>query len=490
MIEKLRQRILHFINSPQDVPLLAGFSIGIYMVLYYYSKNFSLANSRNQFLFFAAYYTLIPIAVLYGGYKALALINMQKRQKQFLFVGVVLLMAFYLLQLSATGTLKRYYFATIIVVTVAVSFKFKNYYKLLVVMVLFMALFNIPPIVNTAYIAATASNDWKKQPDDIANADFKERPNVYYIQPDGYAGFNNLKDRNHNFDNSVFENFLKLSGFTLYEDYRSNYYSTLLSNTSMFNMKHHYIQKDIEAYTAREHIIGSNAVLNVFKHNGYTTHFISQKPYLVMNRPKLGYDYTNVDYSTIPYLKDGWEVNYDVLADLKTSMAAQKPEGNFYFLEQLLPGHIPGQESDATADDVKADYLLNLKLANAWLSRVINYIRKNDPKALIVIAADHGGFVGYKYTLQSEEKTDNPLLVKSVFGAGMAILWNSPNHTEYDTDLKTSVNLFRTVFSFLSKDKKYLENLQENSSYIEMTNPHGLYQNIDENGNVVLIKKQ
>lgn len=491
MIEKLRQKILRFINSPKDVPLLAGFSIGLYMVLYYYSKNFSLANSWQQLLFFTAYYMVMPIALLFLGYKLFSVAQLAAYKKHFLFVAIPGFMLFFLLQLSFIGVSKRGFFIAGIALFVAMSFKLKDYYKFFVVLILFLSIFNALPILKTGYMAATSLSDWKKMPDDILNVKFKERPNVYYIQPDGYASFRNLKDSNHNFDNSAFEGFLSQNGFTLYEDFRSNYFSTLLSNSSIFSMKHHYIEGSINSYGARNVIVGENPVLSIFKNNKYKTHFISQKPYLVINRPRLGYDYSNIDYDDLPYLKDGWENDYDVTKGVEDAMQSQSSSGNFYFIEKLVPEHITNLKvyTDGKVKE-REKYLKLVKEANGWLQKTIAYIALKDPDALIIIAADHGGFVGFDYTLQCLEHTNDKLLVKSIYGAAAAIRWNNPQFKEYDGKLKTSVNLFRTVFSFLAKDKKYLNYLEEDASYIKTEKPTGLFKYIDAKGNVVFDKKE
>jgi hypothetical protein len=41
---------------------------------------------------------------------------------------------------------------------------------------------------------------------------------------------------------------------------------------------------------------------------------------------------------------------------------------------------------------------------NDWLKKIVLFITKNDPSGIIVIGADHGGFVGFKYALQAQNK--------------------------------------------------------------------------------------
>lgn len=482
---KIRERLLNFINSPKDVPLLAGFSVGFYMLLFYYSRNFNLANSLNQFLFFTVYYILLPMSAMFGGYKAMGLIKLAGYRKHFLFISIIAFFSFYLIQLNQLGFSKKLAIGIIMLAAVVLSIWLKKYYKLLILLLFFMSVFNMKPFAYFAWIAVTSSSEWKEQPDEIESLVFKLKPNIYYIQPDGYASFKNLRESPYNYENSDFELFLRDEGFTLYDNYRSNYFSTLLSNSSMFSMKHHYSAKDVDLYAARDIIVGDNPVLKILKKNHYKTFFLTEKPYLVINRPSMGYDYCNVDYSGLPYIRDGWDYDEPLLEDFM-SLTINKDSGNFYFIEKMSPNHIQGFKSNSTGiAGERSKYLSRLEETNEWLKKIIRYIEAKDPDALIIIAADHGGYVGFDYTLQAYEKTTNPELVKSIFGAHLAIKWNNPAYKEYDVNLKSSVNLFRTVFSYLAQDKKYLENLQENSSYVRLNSPNGLYRYINDKGSAI-----
>lgn len=484
MIEKLRLKIVHFITSPKDVPLLAGIAIGLYMILYYYSKNLALAASWSQLLFFIAYYLLLPVVVLFTGYK---IATLTKYSKHFLFIGVLVFLSYFLLELSLLGHFKRYVFGGIILFSLLLSVRFSPFYKLFVVLLLFLSLFNLPSLLADAYSYASASDAWTAQPDGILTTNFKQKPNIYYIQPDGYASKQNLDGPLYHFDNSDFEAYLKQTGFTTYTGYRSNYYSTLLSNSSMFSMKHHYLQGDIEKYNARNIIMGNNAVLQTLKHNGYQTHFITERPYLLMSRPELGYDTANFNYDDLPYLKDAWDYTRDVVTDFKSMK--QATGSHFYFFERMVPGHISVFKSKGKEEERRL-YLEGVNQANIWLKQLIAEIEKKDPDGIIVIAADHGGFVGFETSLQSLTKTDNPLLVKSMYGALCTIKWGNKNYADYDTNLKTAVNLFRVLFAALAEDKSLLSKLQEDGSYIDAEKPNGIYRYVDTNGNVVFQKKE
>lgn len=491
MIEKIRQKILGFINSVQDTPVLAGFSIGFYLVVFYFSKNIDLVVSWFKIMVLIGYYMVLPIIVLWAGYKLLGVFKLSNYRKNYLFTGMIFIFAFFLMQLIMPGVQKKMLFGSIIVAAALLSLKLKQYYKLFIVLLLFMSVFNFKPLLGVAWTAVSTTSDWKTQPDDIERVVFKAKPNVYYIQPDGYTSFDNLKKSPYNFDNSDYEGFLKQNGFTLYNDYRSNYYSTLLSNSATFSMKHHFSQKDVQKYGARSIIVSDNPVLRIFKNNGYKTSFITEKPYIIVNRPKSAFDFININYNEIPYLKDGMDEDKDVFADLKKQIAINKKEGNFYFVEKFLPSHIAVYSKGSKGVEGERQlYLQNVKKSNAWLKEVVHYIESNDPEAVIVIGADHGGYVGFANTTASLIATKDKSKIYSMFGAQLAIKWNNPAAKEYDKGLTTGINLFRTLFSFLAQDKKYLTNLQDNSSFVRLNEPEGVYKYIDNTGQVVFEKQK
>jgi hypothetical protein len=166
-----------------------------------------------------------------------------------------------------------------------------------------------------------------------------------------------------------------------------------------------------------------------------------------------------------------------------------KTTGNFYFLEKMSPNHIEGFKANSKGiAGEREKYLQRVKETNLWLKRLLTYITSKDPNALIVIAADHGGYVGYDYTMQAYKKTNDKKLAQSIFGAALAIKWNREDFKEYEGGLVSSVNLFTSVFAYLAEDKRPLQHLQENGSYITLTEPAGLYRYINNNGEVVLEK--
>ncbi len=490
MINLLKKRFNNFIESDKAYPFLAAFTSGIVPMIHYYKTNFWLANSLEQFAYFLIVFLLAPLLIIGVTYYLL------KKSKHLIFALLclnIIILTSLVVYCTLGISIKR--FALICFLAPIISFLSQKFYKKILIFELLLAFILFIRFLPYVTDSLSYSNEWANIEDDIEAAQFKKKPNVYVIQPDGYANFSELKKENYNFDNSEFEMFLSSSGFKLYQDFRSNYYSTLSSNASMFSMKHHYYNNpkiySNELAKSREIIAGENPVVSIFNKNGYKTFLMINHPYFIVNRPKIGYDYCNISFDEVSYVSNGFKMSKNIENEIGTLINGNKSTSNFFFIEQIAPGHIVNSKSKSKGvEGERAKYHTSLKYANDWLKNIISIITKNDDGAIIVIAADHGGFVGMTYIGQSEETGISDTLVKSIFTAALAIKWPDVPPV-YDNKLKSSVNLFRILFTYLGEEEKYLEHLEANESYtiIKRGDDFGSYMLIDDSGNVVFEKK-
>jgi len=93
------------------------------------------------------------------------------------------------------------------------------------------------------------------------------------------------------------------------------------------------------------------------------------------------------------------------------------------------------------------------------------------------------------YSLESKIKQTDRDLIYSIFTSALAIKWPEEAPV-FDNKLKTNVNLFRILISYLSEDESYLDFLQPDKSFavINVGAPFGVYEYINENGSVVFNK--
>ena len=468
-------------------PVLAALASGVYPVVFYFSNNFTLINSWDHFRYFVFTFIVIPALLFVFFQWAFGRSQLHSWQKYVIpFLNIFTFLILLKICLYA-GVQKKIILGIFVVSIVLTKLLYKHIEKIMILQFL-IALVGFFGLATTLKEHINYASEWKKQPDDIENVVFKKKPNVYYLQPDGYVSFSELKKGFYNIENIEFEDFLTKGNFRNYPDFRSNYEATLASNSATFMMKHHYYggsRSANESIRAREIIVSSNAVLDVFKNNGYKTHFLTDIPYLLMNRPKLGYDVCNFSYNEFPYIGTGLEPQKSIIEPLKELVIVDSDNPKFFFIEIFDPKHIDGLDlGENTVELKRIIYKESLKEANTVLTEAITIIKKNDPEALIIIMADHGGYVGMKTTREGGDKTQNRDKIYSIFSSLLSIHWPNDDAPSFDVELKSSINLFRIIFSYLSEEESYLDNLEENASFIQLdknTEP-GVYRYIDEHG--------
>jgi hypothetical protein len=478
-----------FLRSDKQLPVLTAIAAGLYPVFFYYNNNYNLVNTWQHLVYFVCMFLLLPVVIFWVANRFSNLAFMARWKKYVLPFLNIFVFLFLLKVCLYAGLQKKMILGILVIAGLFAWFLHKQLKKIIVLQFVLAAvvLFNLVPTIIKQF---NYSQEWAKQPDSIENTMFKQKPNVYFIQPDGYVNFSEIDKGYYKIDNDAFREFLVDNGFTNYDGFRNNYASTLSSNSATFMMKHHYYNKGTsfsESINARNVIISDNAVLNIFKNNAYTTHFISEKPYLIMNRPKVGYDKMNFDYSEVPYISTGLIDRKEILPALKEYMAAgQGPK--FYFMEFFNPGHIHSRKSGSEGKErEKEKWMESLKEANRKLTELITAIKSEDANALIIIMGDHGGFVGMDYTEQIYEKTTDRDLIYSIFSSQLSIHWPGERPVSYDSRLDSAVNLFRVLFSYLSEAPQFLNNLQPDESYVVLRQdaPKGIYKYIADDGSVV-----
>ncbi len=493
MNKDTRPKLLtRFLQSSRTFPVLTAVAAGLYPLLFYASNNYTLVNSGKHLLYFLGVFLVAPMVLFFAADRIVRLSffsGIAPRVLPFLNAFTFL----FLLMVALVAGFPPLPIAGVFLAAGIYAFWFYKTLKKLVVIQLILAVIATFYIVPRVYEQIMHSTQWLEQPDAIADVQFTKKPNVYFIQPDGYVSFSELKKGYYGLQESPLESFLENERFTLYPNFRSNYASTLTSNSSVFSMKHHYYHGGpsfSETLKARDIVISNNAVLDVFKGNGYRTVYLAEKPYMLVNKPKMGFDESNYLSKDVKYISTGLGEKKDVLPVLENYLEDQT-EPTFYFIEIFSPGHVTVRKNKSQgAEKERALWLEDLPETNAKVMEAVSMIRKNDPEGLVVIMADHGGFVGMDFMNQAYEKTQDRDLIYSIFSIQMAVKWPDGDAPDASDSLKTSVNLFRVLFSYLGDSPELLDHLEEDVSYIPISKGarRGVYAYIDENGEVVFQK--
>ena len=479
-----------YLKKPYVLAITAAIAAGLYPLIYLYTANHTLVASWIQFFYLILIYIAIPIITFYS-VSVLSKKGSIFRKYNIQILTFLNLSVFAGLLVYTAYGLKKKLLLIVFVIAFALSFKLYKHLKKVVKFQILIAIVGLIFLIPILQNYISYSSDWKKQPDHIEAVLFKSKPNIYMIQPDGYIGLSEIGQGNYKKENKAFNTFLLDNNFKTYPNYRSNYYSTLSSNSALFSMKHHYYNRTAqvgsELLMARDVIISDNPVLSILKNNGYSTSLLLENSYLIASRPKMGYDFSNIDYSDLSIVSSDFEFKKNLVQDLRSAFIENKDGQHFYFIERIIPGHIATLKSSSEGKELeRKKYLSRLDEANTWLMDMVNLINSKDSDALIIIVSDHGGFVGYDYSGQSHEKPKNRANTFSMFSSLLAIKWPK-NSNEYNENIQSSVNLFRTVFSVLSEDKSLLQSAQSDASYLTVDEGAvlGIYEVIDEKNTAV-----
>lgn len=486
----MKKRLNAFLESEKDIPLFAGFVSGFYPFCYYYSENFSEKNSLEHFIFFSSFFIGLSVLVFIISNFLFNKVESLKPYKKHMFFVLVILMVSVGLSEAIYLKLMKKVLVLILIAAMALSIKFYKHYK---IMVLLVAIMSILPFGKTliSFYDSLKPMLWLKQPDDIESVIFKKTPNIYLIQPDGYVGKEVMELPPYNYKSDLYD-WLENKKFKVYPNFRSNYPATLLSNSSMFGMKQHYfgdvIFPEIQMINAKDVISGNNPVISIFKRNKYTNVLIAHDEYFQMNNCEQKYDYRNIELNEIPLFSHGSNVRKEVLSDIKTAFKSDLESPRFFFIEKLLPHHVFTNNDYNILDEERLWYLDRIEQANVWIKETINFIEENDDNCVIIILADHGGMVNIE-TYKEKYTNDNPEHFNSIFSNLAAIKWNGYLENDFDKELKSNVNLFRVLFSVLSENKKYLNHLEDDSSFnLNYENPfyNSVYRAFDDDGKMLL----
>lgn len=488
----LKSRISAFLNdSRKDYSILYIIVAGLYPFLHYYNSNLAIADSMTQCLMLVLVCFIVPI-VLWIISKILVKLKVFSFFKSS-YISILNIATFSMLLSILIFQLHKKELLIVLIIASILGFLLFKHLKKIVIIQLLLAIISFFTFIPKAWFALQQDNNvWALVPESMLEVKLNHKPNIFVIQPDGYVNSADLKNPPYGYDNSEFEGWLKQQNFTIYDDFRSNYYSTLSSNSSMFAMKHHYYsntnKNTLKTHNANNVIVGKqNNVLKILKKNQYRTHLFTDNSFFLANRRDVFFDYCNISENELHYFVTGSIKGLDILADLSKTLDTLTKTGNFFFIEKTIPSHITHSKHRAKGvEQERVDYLDRLEMTNEWLKNLIEEIHHFDSEAMIVIVADHGGYVGLEYTMEVVNRKLKPIEIISSFSSILTIKW--PQYIEnQNLNFKTNVNLFHNIFYALSGDAIFLDNLQPNTSYLPfIENGNTLYYKcIDENKNTV-----
>ncbi|MGE4290651.1 MAG: sulfatase-like hydrolase/transferase [Desulfovibrio sp.] len=345
----------------------------------------------------------------------------------------------------------------------------------------------------------------------IPQIEFKTTPNIYFILLESCHNKRALRDI-YAYDNTPFEASLAAKGFTVFDDFFSNYTTTLTSLEATMSMQHHYYSGSIgncDSRNARDVIGGRsyNPVLKTLKHNRYYIQYVLNSNYCFFSSDLL-------DYATVQrtgeigrafelyrktFLNDLFNIKsvtqFDDFKNIikpRIDFAARLKQPVFTFIK-LGANHSPAtwrglpasqqrqaqQQWDQDAWKHLAYWIDRyphiLQKSDAELLELVDYILLQDHAACIVLLGDHGAH-RFRNIINNDQEpnaylrkvgVDGKLVAEDMLGVFLGI--RLPRGMKMKTIPKSSINLFRALFFTLSDDRRLLDFAQDDS-YISRSN--------------------
>lgn len=317
---------------------------------------------------------------------------------------------------------------------------------------------------------------------------FTKKPNVYFIITESYPNKEAL-EKIYNFDNQHFYVELNNRGFSTQHDFFSNYNHTLASLPSLFAMRHHYYYINLgnfDSIGGREMLEAKsyNPVIDIFRQNNYQIQYILSEDGLFPEGAEVDYFspqppvylaletfFTHQDTTKKSIFGSN---NYNFLETLQKRLSdislSSKP--SFTFIYTNSPHHSPSRWKTKDKDKInrileefRANYGEKIHKANIHLLKLIDIILRNDNDPIIIVAGDHGPW-GYRLKMDGSGKIiPDSLFALDRFGVLMSIHFPKDYQKNLTSLLKTHVNLFRYVFTYLSDNNQIIENKVEDDSF-------------------------
>ena len=313
----------------------------------------------------------------------------------------------------------------------------------------------------------------------IQISDVENKPNIYFIILDEYAGFIQLKN-DFNFDNNDFSIELEKRGFFVPKESFSNYPTTGLSVPSMLGMTYfdfipENLGKDSKNIRVVEKMTNENSVMKILQANDYKittldagssrtadTHLAEvrlcnnvfdinpelRKNFAIVYVPIVGL--RDIIFNEV--IRDKLECSFSALIDFNED--SNNPD--FVVAHLRLP-HSPfiydsfGNSISINDMGDKNAYLDQLKFANKKTLEIIDSIQARSSENVIIIVSDHG----YRYYINYE----NPTVDDYIRGFNNLGAYYLPGKEKHETI--SPVNIFRIVFnSYLEMNYEILDDRQ------------------------------
>ena len=310
-------------------------------------------------------------------------------------------------------------------------------------------------------------------------SDVENKPNIYFIILDEYAGFIQLKN-DFNFDNNNFSIELEKRDFFVGTESFSNYPNTSLSVPSIINMMYFdfipdKLGKDSKNIRVVEKMINENNVMKILQSNGYKITILDGVVGRIPNTYLADITLCTSIFDINPDIRKNFALVYvpivglqdlvfnEVIRNkLECSFSAlidfnEDPKNPDFVVAHLRFPHSPyiydsfGNSVSINDRGDKNAYLEQLKFANKKTLEMIDSIQERSSENIIIVISDHG----YRPYINWE----NPTIDDYIRGFNILDAYYLPGEEKHEKI--APVNIFRTIFNlYLEMDYEILDDRQ------------------------------
>ena len=337
----------------------------------------------------------------------------------------------------------------------------------------------------------------------------KLKPNVYFLIFDSYAN-QRILNKYYDWNDSLFVNAIKLRGFSVNKNARSNYCFTGASILSTLSMRYlHLDQEFIDAYN-QDNYIGQfykkNKVMERFKSEGYDIvtnlgnngwPYISRKSIIAEDFVQLIIHISMLRIFENDLITD--QLRQDILSMLNGIKQFEKPESPTFICLHFMIPHSPfifladGSrpkyfESAFTKFEHKIKFVEQVQFTGKKIIEIVDSIRKKDKDAIIVVQADHGFggdddmiYLNRNSVAAKNNNREKPPIAYLDQRFGILNAISTPLELRIPQG-STPVNLFRYIFNnIFDDDNEYLTN----KSYFSLIKQPYLFHDVTDDLNQI-----
>ena len=310
-------------------------------------------------------------------------------------------------------------------------------------------------------------------------SDVENKPNIYFIILDEYAGSIQLKN-DFNFDNSNFSIELEKRDFFVGNESFSNYPNTSLSVPSIMNMIYldfipDKLGKDSKNIRVVEKMINENNVMKILQANDYKITTLDGVVGRIPNTNLADITLCSSIFDINPDIRKNFALVYVpivglqelvfsevIRSKLECSFSAlidfnEDPKNPDFVVAHLRFPHSPyiydsfGNSISINDRGDKNAYLEQLKFANKKTLEIIDSIQERSSENIIIVISDHG----YRPYINWE----NPTIDDYIRGFNILAAYYLPGEEKHEKI--APVNIFRTIFnSYLEMNYEILDDRQ------------------------------